>query len=47
MYSLSQDHPLKSGGFAVRDKEFEGKEKYSDWKFAYSPASPQSVPKAN
>lgn len=39
IYSLSEDKPLKSGGFAVRDKEFEAKEKYSDWKFVYLPAA--------
>lgn len=38
VHSTSEDKPLKSGGFAVRDKEFEAKEKYSDWKFIYSPA---------
>ena len=27
------------GGFAVRDKEFEAKPKYSDWKFIYAPPS--------
>lgn len=37
VYSLSEEKPLKSGGFAVRDKEFEAKEKYSDWKFIYVP----------
>jgi type II secretory pathway pseudopilin PulG len=39
VFSLSEDKPLKSGGFAVRDKEFEAKEKYSDWKFTYAPAA--------
>ena len=38
VYSTSEAKPLKSGGFAVRDKEFEGEEKYSDWQFIYSPA---------
>jgi len=37
VHSLSEEKPLKSGGFAVRDKEFEAKEKYSDWKFIYVP----------
>ena len=43
VYSLSDDKPLKSGGFAVRDKEFEAKEKYSDWKFTYAPAAQQAI----
>jgi type II secretory pathway pseudopilin PulG len=38
VFSTSEAKPLKSGGFAVRDKEFEGTEKYSDWKFSYAPA---------
>lgn len=40
VHSLSEAQPLKSGGFAVRDKEFEAKQKYSDWKFIYVPAVP-------
>lgn len=38
VHSLSEGPPLKSAGFAVRDKEFEAKTKYSEWKFIYSPA---------
>lgn len=37
VHSLSDNAPLKSAGFAVRDKEFEATTKYSDWKFIYSP----------
>jgi type II secretory pathway pseudopilin PulG len=37
VYSTSEQMPLKSGGFAVRDKELEGKTKYSDWKFVATP----------
>ncbi len=44
VFSTSEDKPLKSGGFAVRDKEFEGKEKYSDWKFSYAPAVGSPAP---
>jgi hypothetical protein len=29
---------MKSAGFALRDAALEGKTKYSDWQFAYSPA---------
>ena len=48
VYSLSDYLPLKSGGFAVRDSEFEGKTKYSDWKFIYAPgAAPAAAPGAS
>lgn len=42
VHSLSDDKPLKSGGFAVRDAEFEAKQKYSEWKFVYAP-QPRAV----
>lgn len=37
VYSQSQDAPLKSGNFRLADKAFESAEKYSDWKFVYTP----------
>jgi type II secretory pathway pseudopilin PulG len=46
VFSTSEAKPLKSGGFAVRDKEFEGREKYSDWKFSYAPAIAPGAPPA-
>ena len=49
VFSLSEASPLKVSGFAVRNAEFEGKQKYSDWKFVYSPAtaaSPKPKPAA-
>jgi type II secretory pathway pseudopilin PulG len=47
VYSTSEQKPLKSGGFAVRDKEFEAKAKYSEWKFTYAPAAtPGATPPA-
>jgi type II secretory pathway pseudopilin PulG len=33
VFSLSNDTPLKSAGFALRDKDFEDKPRYSDWVF--------------
>jgi type II secretory pathway pseudopilin PulG len=33
--SSSSEKPLKTGGFPEELKEFEGKEKYSDWQFVY------------
>jgi type II secretory pathway pseudopilin PulG len=49
VYSLSEDPPLKTGGFAVRDASFEGKSKYAEWQFGYAPvavavAAPAAVP---
>jgi hypothetical protein len=37
VYSLSEAQPMKTANFAQADKEFEGKEKYSEWKFVYAP----------
>lgn len=37
VYSLSDESPLKTGGFSVRDASFEGKRKYSGWQFAFAP----------
>jgi len=37
VYSKSDKEPLKTSGFEERDKEFEGKKKYSEWKFVYTP----------
>jgi len=39
VHSLSDDKPLKSGNFKLRDAGFESAQKYSDWKFVYSPGS--------
>ena len=41
VHSLSENMPLKTAGFAVRDAAFEGKTKYSDWQFAFAPAPPK------
>jgi type II secretory pathway pseudopilin PulG len=35
VYSLSEAAPFKTANFGKSDAEFEGKEKYSDWKFVY------------
>jgi type II secretory pathway pseudopilin PulG len=43
VYSLSEDKPLKSGNFKLRDAGFESAQKYSDWKFVYSPGSAATV----
>lgn len=42
IYSLSEGKPLKSANFEPKDKEFEEKEKYSEWKFTYAPPMQES-----
>jgi type II secretory pathway pseudopilin PulG len=37
VYSLSEDKPLKTANFRPADKGFDNNEKYSDWKFVYTP----------
>jgi type II secretory pathway pseudopilin PulG len=49
VYSLSEEKPLKTSGFAVRDAALEGKTKYADWQFIYAPvaagpATPAATP---
>jgi len=45
VYSLSEAMPLKQANFDWSDREFEGKEKYSQWTFVYQPN--QAHPPAN
>lgn len=35
VYSLSDESPIKRGNFRPNEAAFEGKVKYSDWKFVY------------
>jgi hypothetical protein len=44
VYSSSDDKPWKTSGFSILYKEFERTEKYSDWKFVYTPTGAQQVP---
>ncbi|MEO8409049.1 MAG: type II secretion system protein [Propionivibrio sp.] len=37
VYSLSEEVPLKQGNFRKVDAKFEGKQKYSEWEFIYTP----------
>lgn len=39
VYSLSEEKPLKTGNFKLRDAGFEAAQRYADWKFIYSPAA--------
>ncbi len=36
VYSLSEEEPVKKANFSLEDAAFEGKKKYSDWKFMIS-----------
>ena len=40
VHSLSEEKPLKSANFKQRDAGFESAQKYSDWKFIYTPTAP-------
>jgi type II secretory pathway pseudopilin PulG len=37
--SESEAAPLKTANFKLRDRTFDGAQKYSDWKFLFQPAS--------
>ena len=39
VYSRSEDAPIKTTNFKVRDRDFEGAAKYADWKFVYTPSA--------
>lgn len=43
VHSLSEDAPLKSANFRARDAAFEGKSKYSDWTFVFTPALQSAI----
>lgn len=49
VFSQSEDKPIKTAGFALANRDFEGAAKYVDWKFVYNPAAlqvpvPQQLP---
>jgi hypothetical protein len=46
VYSLSEEAPLKTAGFALRDASFEGKARYADWQFTYAPPTAPAKPGA-
>ena len=37
VYSRSEDPPIKTGNFLLKNQEFEKAERYADWKFVHSP----------
>lgn len=43
VHSLSTEPPIKSGGFAYRDRALEGASRYSEWHFAYDGDSPTGL----
>ena len=40
VHSLSEETPIKSGGFSAKDADFAEVENYTKWMFTYSPAGP-------
>ena len=38
VHSASEETPFKTANFKLRDRSFEGVQKYSDWKFIFQPA---------
>lgn len=47
VFSLSTEHPIRVAGFEDRFSRFEGRSKYSDWIFEYTPQQPESVSRPN
>jgi type II secretory pathway pseudopilin PulG len=45
VHSPSDATPFKTAGFKVRDRSFDGAQKYSDWKFLFQPAAPAAAQK--
>jgi hypothetical protein len=43
VYSLSNRHPQKQGGFSVENVDFADATSYQDWKFIHAPHAPGSV----
>jgi type II secretory pathway pseudopilin PulG len=44
VHSLSDDEPLKKSQFALADRQFEGKTKYSDWVFMLEQTNAVKLP---
>ena len=44
VFSLSEARPMKQANFSAVDREFEGKEKYSEWTFVYQPRLARRAP---
>ncbi len=44
VYSLSDKKAIKTANFGSQDRDFDGKKKYSDWKFIYVPVDVALAP---
>jgi type II secretory pathway pseudopilin PulG len=44
VHSLSEERPMKTGGFVGPEVKFEGAERYSAWKFVFEPRGAVSAP---
>lgn len=47
VFSLSEEQPIKQANFSMADRQFEGKEKYSQWMFEYRPLRARVKPITN
>jgi type II secretory pathway pseudopilin PulG len=45
VHSRSEEEPLKKSQFSLADRNFEGKQKYSEWVFMYTPGQLVAVPR--
>jgi type II secretory pathway pseudopilin PulG len=45
VHSPSEEKPFKTAGFKVRDADFEGKSKYSEWRFVHAAPLQPAAPK--
>jgi type II secretory pathway pseudopilin PulG len=45
VHSTSEAAPFKTANFKLRDRTFEGAQKYSDWQFLFQPAAPKAPAK--
>jgi type II secretory pathway pseudopilin PulG len=45
VHSTSEALPFKTANFKLRDRSFEGAQKYSDWQFLFQPAAPKAPAK--
>jgi len=43
VFSRSEHKPIKQANFGVADRDFEGKETYSQWTFVYQPGGARAV----
>ncbi len=44
VHSRSEDAPIKTGNFSVKDQVFADAQRYADWKFFYHPSPPGPKP---